>query len=102
MSQYDGNLSAVGDDVQNADYLSDRLLMRLAKQIGPNNLELGVYLGLDVATIKSKKAEHISAAECTFDILNIWKQSTGRSQSVSCCIINVQIGSTVVTSHLWY
>ena len=58
------------------------LLMRLAKQIGPDNLELGVYLGLDVATIKSKKAEHISAAECTFDILNIWKQSTGRSQSV--------------------
>ena len=56
--------------------------MRLAKQIGPNNLELGVYLGVDVATIKSKKAEPISATECTFDILNIWKQSTGRSQSV--------------------
>ena len=56
--------------------------MRLAKQIGPNILEFGVYLGVDVATIKSKKAESLNATECTFDILNIWKQSTGRPQSV--------------------
>ncbi|KAK2142152.1 hypothetical protein NP493_4987g00000 [Ridgeia piscesae] len=69
MSQYDGNLSAVGDDVQNADYLSDRLLMRLAKTIGRNNLELGVYLGLDEATIQSKKAEYSSVTDGTFGIL---------------------------------
>ncbi|KAK2180798.1 hypothetical protein NP493_425g00016 [Ridgeia piscesae] len=85
MSQYDGNLSAsaVGDDVQNADYLSDRLLMRLAKTIGRNNLELGVYLGLDEATIQSKKAEYSSVTDGTFGILSLWRQRTGRSQSVN-------------------
>ena len=56
--------------------------MRLAKKIGPDILEFGVYLGVEVATIKSKKAEPISATECSFDILNIWKQRTGRSESV--------------------
>ena len=56
--------------------------MRLAKTIGRNNLELGVYLGLDEATIQSKKAEYSSVTDGTFGILSLWRQRTGRSQSV--------------------
>ena len=57
--------------------------MRLAKKIGRNNLELGVYLGLDEATIQSKKAEYSSVTEGPFGILCLWRQRTGRSQSVN-------------------
>ena len=56
--------------------------MRLAKKIGINNLEFGVYLGLDEATIQSKKAEYSTVTEGTFGILSLWRQRTGRAESV--------------------
>ena len=56
--------------------------MRLAKEIGLNNLEFGLYLGLDLATIQLKKAEYSTMTEGTFEILSLWRQRTGRSESV--------------------
>ena len=58
--------------------------MRLAKKIGPDNFQMGIYLGLDRDTIKGKQANHKDdVVICAFEILTTWLQKCDRPDSAA-------------------
>ena len=60
------------------------MLMLLAKEIGPDNYQIGIFLGLDTATIKGKQANHKDdVVICAFEILTSWMQKCDRPDSVA-------------------
>ena len=56
--------------------------MLLARGIGVDSYQLGVFLGVDVSAIKAKLAEYRDPVICSFEILCLWRQRVGRSESV--------------------
>lgn len=47
-----------------------------------DSYQLGVFLGVDVPSIRAKHAENRDVVICCFEILMLWKQRSGRPESV--------------------
>ena len=60
------------------------MLMRLAEKIGPNNFQMGIYLGLDKDTMRGIEADHKdNVTRCAFEILTAWMQKCDRPDSAA-------------------
>ena len=58
--------------------------MELAKRICTEYYELGVYLGIEVHTIKAKRANNYNdIVQCAFEILTTWRRWIGRLDSLA-------------------
>jgi len=55
--------------------------MRLAKRIGSEYYQFGIFLGLTADTIKAQQATNSDVVECSFEILLTWRQMSGTPES---------------------
>ena len=57
--------------------------MRLARRIGAEYYQFGIFLGLTADTVKAKKASHTDVVECAFEILLTWRQRSENPESTT-------------------
>ena len=55
--------------------------MRLAKRIGSEYYQFGIFLGLTADTVKAKEANHRDVVQCSFEVLLKWRQRNGFPES---------------------
>ena len=59
-------------------------MWHLAKKLGANNFELGIFLRVDADSIKAiEKNYRDDVVRCAFEILNSWRQRNGDLDSVA-------------------
>ena len=64
-------------------YMSDKFFMRLAKSIGSEYLELGIFLGLTQPAIKAIHSDSDNVVSCIFQILTTWRDERLNPDSMS-------------------
>ena len=55
--------------------------MRIARRIGSEYYQFGIFLGLTADTVKAKRASYSDVVECAFEILLTWRQRSETTES---------------------